>query len=356
MAEPKKVLIVDDEQDLVELYQEFLSHCGSKPEVRTATSGARALALLEAEPFHLLITDLNMPSMDGFQLLTLVRRKYPSVRSAVMSSTVEDQFRSRAYGMGIDLYLEKPKSKQEVDIFVECVESLLSREEQGGFRGVQSKSLADIIQMECLSQASMVLKITNGGVVARIFIQGGDLIDAEVADLRGEEAFKKILSWKSGNFENLPPEPTRERVIFNSYQGLLLDSAQAMDEASGTESAAPSGDGTSAPGSRLGAIAKNKGVEFVVQVNSTDPKQFEQWGCENGEKVAEWTRKTISTFALLGERLRAGALVQIECLGSQRHAVLLTKAEKDLCVAFQRKETAEQFRETMKHISIQWAS
>ncbi len=356
MAEPKKVLIVDDEQDLVELYQEFLSHCASKPEVRTATSGARALALMEAEPINLLITDLNMPSMDGFQLLTLVRKKYPNMRSAVMSATVEEQYRARAYGMGIDLYLEKPHSKPEVEVFVECVESLLSREEQGGFRGVQSKSLADIIQMECLSQASMVLKITNGGVVAKIFILSGDLIDAEIGDSRGEEAFKKILSWKSGNFENLPAEPARERVIFNSYQGLLLDSAQALDEASGTDSAASSGDGTAAPTSKLGSIAKNQGVEFVVQVNSADPKQFEQWGCENPDKVADWTRKTIAAFAGVGEQLKLGALNQIECLGTQRHAVLLTKNDKDLCVAFQRKETAEQFRETMKHIAIQWAS
>ncbi len=58
------------------------------------------------------------------------------------------------------------------------MDSLLQRESSGGFRGVQSKSLMDIIQLECLSQSSNVLRITNGVLEARVWIQGGLVIDA----------------------------------------------------------------------------------------------------------------------------------------------------------------------------------
>jgi CheY-like chemotaxis protein len=352
MAGPHKILILDDEQDLLEVYQGYLSKLASQPEIHLANSGARALALLESDAFTLLLTDLNMPTMDGFQVLTIVRRKYPSLKTVAMSGTVEEQFRSRAYAMGIDLFLEKPKSTQE---FTECIDALLARESQGGFRGVQSKTLPDIIQMECLSNNSIVLKISNGPAVGRIWILNGDLIDSELGDQTGEEAFKRIVAWRSGHFETLPADPSRTRTIFNSYQGLLLDSAQAIDEASGTVSpeAAASGE---APATGVAALAKFKGIEFVVTVHSADVKKFEQWGCENAEPMAEWTQKTMAGFRALGDKLKAGQLGLIEVTGSQRHAVLMGKPDQELCVGFQRALTWDQIRESMKLITVKWAS
>ena len=98
-------------------------------------------------------------------------------------------------------------------MFLECLGSLLGQEADSGFRGLQSKSLVDIIQLECISQSSSVLRITNGPLTAKIWIQNGEVIDSEAGDLRGESAFKKILSWKTGNFETLPAEPSRPSAI-----------------------------------------------------------------------------------------------------------------------------------------------
>src|SRR6266702_170033 len=237
MSGPPKILLLDDDQDFLDLYREMLSqHLSSLPDVRVASSGSRGLAMLESEPFNMLIVDLNMPKMDGLQVLSIARRKYPELRLVVLTAIREEQFRTRAYAMGVDQYWIKPESDQEVGLFMESIESLLNREASGGFRGVQSKSLVDIIQLECLSQSSTVLKITNGILEGKIWIQNGEVIDAETQDLTGESAFRKILSWKTGNFEILPAEPERNRTIFGSYQGLLLESAQALDEAQGRPS------------------------------------------------------------------------------------------------------------------------
>src|SRR6185503_12759529 len=72
-----KILLVDDDKDLLDLYQEMLSQLPSKPEIATSTSGARALAMLDNEPCSVLVCDLNMPKMDGLQVLSIVRRKFP---------------------------------------------------------------------------------------------------------------------------------------------------------------------------------------------------------------------------------------------------------------------------------------
>src|SRR4029077_8816531 len=178
MESRHKILLLDDEPDVLAMYKEMLSHLPSHPDVHTATSGTRALALLEAEPFRLLICDLKMPKMDGLQVLTIVRRRFPELRTVVMTAVQDEEFRSRAYALGVDLFWLKPDTHQNMKMFLECLESLLGRDGEGGFRGVQSKSLLDIIQMECLSQSSTAMRITRGSLVGKIWIQGGELIDA----------------------------------------------------------------------------------------------------------------------------------------------------------------------------------
>ncbi|MGB0580597.1 MAG: DUF4388 domain-containing protein [Limisphaerales bacterium] len=180
-----------------------------------------------------------------------------------MTGVQDDNLRDRAYAIGIDLFIEKPKTPSEFKLFVDCVESLLAREEQGGFRGIQSKSLSDIVQMESMSMTSTTLKVANGPLVGKIWMVDGDLIDAEVGDEKGEEVFKRIMSWKSGTFENLPADESRERSIFASVQGLLLDSAQTLDELAAGEVPGSGGE-KSESGSGLSQLAKQGGVEFIV--------------------------------------------------------------------------------------------
>ena len=359
MSARHKVLLLDDDQDLLELYREMLARLPSQPEIHTATSGARAISLLESEPFSLLISDLNMPKMDGLQVLTIVRRKFPQLRTAVMTSVVDAQFRTRAYAMGIDLFLEKPNTSQEITFFLDCIESLLGREMDGGFRGVQSKSLVDIIQLECLSQSSSVLKVTNGALSGKIWFNNGDVIDAESQDLGGEAAFRKILSWKTGNFEILPADPERPRTIFNSYQGLLLESAQALDEAQAQVpegESAPSPEAAPAPAaeSPLAALARFNGVEFVMTVRAGG--KFDSWSAENPEQISLWVRQTMQRFRALGDGLQAGQLSQLEGLGPQCHVALVSKADNDLCVGFHRSLSQDLVRETMSKIATKWAS
>ena len=230
-----KLLLVDDDKDLLEMYREILSQLPSHPEIFTSATGARAIAMLEAEPFTLLITDLNMPKMDGLQVLSIVRRKFPELRTVVLTSVTDEQFRSRVYSLGVDLFWQKPAHAEEIKQFLECLESLIGRESENGFRGVQSKSLVDIIQLECISQNSAVLKIINGPLTGQIWVLNGEVVDAATdgdTDRRGP-AFHRILSWKGAATSNFASRrsPSGAHTIFNSYQGLLLESAQAQDEA-----------------------------------------------------------------------------------------------------------------------------
>ncbi len=356
MADRPKILLLDDDQDLLDLYKEILSQLPSRPEIFTSTTGPRAIAMLEAEPFTVLVCDLNMPKMDGLQVLSIVRRKLPELRTVVLTSIVDEQFRSRVYGLGVDLYWQKPGTGEEIKQFLDCIESLLGRVGQrSGFRGVQSKSLVDIIQLECLSQNSIVLKIMNGPLTGRIWIQNGEVTDAVTEELTGEEAFRRILSWRAGNFESLPAEPEHPRTIFNSYQGLLLETAQAHDEAQVKKDGNTSVMGKKS-NSPLAVIARQPGVEFVVVLKTAGDKKFDARGIDNPQPVADWARQTLEQFRSLGDRLRAGPLHEMEGIGSQRHIALAPYENRDFCVGWQHGYTVAQIEESMKRLFTIWAS
>ena len=348
-----KILLVDDEPALLDLYQSILAQLPSRPEILSASSGPRAMAMLEAEPFRLLICDLKMPKMDGLQVLSIVRRKYPQLRTVALTSVHDEQFRSRAYALGVDQFWHKPNTEQEIRMFLECLESLLGTEVESGFRGVQSKSLMDIIQLECISQSSSVLRITNRALAGKIWIQDGEVIDAEAGELAGEAAFQKILSWKAGNFETLPAEPSRPRTILKSYNALLLESAQALDESAGGVSA----DGQPvANNSPLAHLSQVEGVEFVLAMKVGEDQHQVARGLENPQHMANWARQGLERFRALGERLHAGPLQQIEALGPQRHVALAVQADTEFCVGWKHSMSAGQVREMMKKVLALWAS
>ena len=353
-----KVLIVDDDPAVLELYRELLSQLPSKPEIFTTTSGARALAMLKSEGFRLLLCDLKMPKMDGLQVLSIVRRRFPELRTVVMTAVHNEEFRSRAYGLGVDLFWLKPDTQQNMEMFLQCIESLLGRDDEGGFRGVQSKSLMDLIQMECLSQSSTVLRITRGALTGKIWIASGELIDAETDGVRGENAFRRILEWKSGTFENLPAESGRERTITKPANALLLEAAQAMDEI-----AAPREERTEQAEDavhrktvwRLAALTRT-GADFVVcQPNEAGAKP-EGWGTEATQELGAFMGQALEACATLARDLQAGDLVHMEGRGLDHRVVLLPEGEKTYLVGWPNDSKAGQLSEQSKQLVASWDS
>lgn len=368
MDKRHKILLLDDDQDILDLYREMLSSLACEPEIHTANSGARAIALLEAEPFTLLVSDLKMPKMDGLQLLTIVRKRFPSLRTVVMSALNDEQFKDRAYAMGIDQFLEKPRTGKEINYFCECIEGLLLKGDNGGFRGIQSKSLMDIIQLECLSQSSSVLKITTGPVEGKIWIEAGEVIDAVAADATGEEAFGMIASWKGGNFEILPPDKGRRRTIHTSVHALLLETAQAIDEASQSPAAGPvepvRQDASAAPAERPADSADSKlfeasrlpGVAFIVAVNRTHPRPPASWGLENPEQVGDWVNSTVNSFRGIADKMHWGTLKGMEGKGIHGNIAVVAHGETTLCAGWDRSMAWTQVRDGMKKILARWIS
>jgi YesN/AraC family two-component response regulator len=81
-----RILLVDDDPEVVSGLRRMLKAAEPSWEIRTAKNGREALELVEAELIDVIVTDLNMPEVDGFQLLRRMERSHPETIRIVHSS------------------------------------------------------------------------------------------------------------------------------------------------------------------------------------------------------------------------------------------------------------------------------
>jgi len=107
MPETKvRLLVVDDEPSIRSTMTQVLTEIGYR--VRSAEDGFSALLEVQQEIPDILLTDLNMPIMSGFELLTAVRRSFPSIRTIAMSGSFSgDEVPS---GVAADAFFQKGSS------------------------------------------------------------------------------------------------------------------------------------------------------------------------------------------------------------------------------------------------------
>jgi uncharacterized protein (TIGR02266 family) len=125
-----RVLIVEDNPHIIEMYSYVLKKLAANDlqgrvplEVHFAPDGHHALNQLREAPFNLLMTDLYMPVMDGFQLVEKVRadERLKSIPIVAISAGGKDA-QEKAMSVGVDIYLRKPVRFAEV---LETVKRLL---------------------------------------------------------------------------------------------------------------------------------------------------------------------------------------------------------------------------------------
>jgi len=103
-----RILIVEDERAAADYLQAVLTELGY--ELRVTGNGIEALIALEAGPFDLVVSDLRMPQMDGFELLTHLRQRWPELPVVVLTGESEVSGIVEAVQLGATNYLVKPAS------------------------------------------------------------------------------------------------------------------------------------------------------------------------------------------------------------------------------------------------------
>jgi DNA-binding NtrC family response regulator len=125
----RTILLVDDEETFLLSLADVLPALDDGLDVAIATDGKAALDLLRRRHIDLLITDIKMPGIDGFQLLETAIAENPGLPMMVMTSVGSPGVEARARDLGIGAYFEKPL---DLDELITSIRRVLSEPDSTG--------------------------------------------------------------------------------------------------------------------------------------------------------------------------------------------------------------------------------
>lgn len=106
----QRILIVEDSPTMRSLLASSLEDLDTPVKIVEAQSGFEALRFLPRESFDLVVTDINMPDINGLELVSFIKNngKYASIPLVIVSTEGSDRDRDKGLRLGADAYLVKP--------------------------------------------------------------------------------------------------------------------------------------------------------------------------------------------------------------------------------------------------------
>ncbi|MDZ7689195.1 MAG: response regulator [Halobacteriales archaeon] len=123
MSEPVHVLHVDDEPDFVDMTAEFLERRGDELNVETAVRAGEGLDMLEEDKHDCVVSDYEMPRMDGIEFLESVRERDPSIPFILFTGRGSEEIASEAISAGVTDYLQKGTGTDQYAILANQIEN-----------------------------------------------------------------------------------------------------------------------------------------------------------------------------------------------------------------------------------------
>lgn len=241
LREGSSVLVVDDDPT----YQQLVAAAFNRDDrVRFATNGFEALALCGKETPDLIVSDVNMPKMDGWQLLRLLRTKpqFATVPLLFTTTLNSEADRLRGYRLGVDDYIAKPFRVAELRVRVDRLLTrasssspppsspvpAASRSLRGDLAHVSLASVLGLLEMERRTGRLTAKEDETGTLTLR----DGMLVDASVAGgkIRGPAALFVMLEWARGDFEFTLGAVPDNGEAGDRVSHLLIEHARLSDE------------------------------------------------------------------------------------------------------------------------------
>lgn len=238
--EPLHVLVVEDSASQRKIVVDVLESAGHR--VSTAEHGLAALGKALKDPPDVVLTDVNMPVMDGWQLLRLLRAREATQNVPVVFLTTlgSESDRLRGYEAGVDDYLAKPFAADElvarVRRAVNRARTEGDRESYSGLTGdLRQVSVASLLAFAEAERRSGMITLRRADGEARVGLQQGTVISVDLpAPNAPPSLFERLLCvldlFQEGRFDLSQVELIAGTESVN-VQHALLEHARRKDEA-----------------------------------------------------------------------------------------------------------------------------
>lgn len=310
----KTVLVVDDDASVTAVLEASLPTHLDRFSVATARNGAEAVEILRTRPVDVLVTDVSMPVMDGFDLLAYVRNHHPNLPVVVMSVMAPDDVRDGAPSLGILRVVRKPTSAAEIARQVLEAQADVVK---GRMSDVPLDTLLRLMEME---RKSCSLLVRSGDEKGRLHFLSGELVNAYAfgLDVEGDAAARHLLALDTVSIDFERSLHNHERTIHTPLETLLLEVATHRDEAlRGAQPAAAAAGTTPAPtdGGADGGADGDATAEPVPGLGTTTRGDVHGALTRLQSSLGDLRERTATTTHLMGQ-----AAPMIERAGAQMRA------------------------------------
>lgn len=211
------VLIAEDDRiHLMRLVNALGKH-SDKFEVVPAKDGQEAIEILQQQQIDVLVTDIQMPRVDGLVLLAYVSEHHPNIPCFVMSAYGTSRMKAK---LPKDLlqFFQKPF---EIEALARAILDVLERDTV--LDGLQAISIESFLHMIVMERASCIFEAKSPEKpTGLLYFESGELLDAECGDLSGEAAALELISRKPASFGfKFYPDKSVGKRIFTDLDQLI---------------------------------------------------------------------------------------------------------------------------------------
>jgi DNA-binding response OmpR family regulator len=227
-----KLLFVDDDRTFLDfLHQTFVEFSRNQWEMKCVTDAAQALEFLRHEKVDLATLDLQMPNVDGLQLLRMLKREFPTLQMAFLTGQGDGQSRRIGLEEGAALFLEKPASLAGMENLFATINELARWQQRLGERSVVRRAgLLDLVKMECKSGNSRLLEVVAAEERGQIWIKAGAIIHALAPEKCGQSAFTHLMCLPQAEFHLKPFVEPIESSVNHEWEFLVLEAARVQGQ------------------------------------------------------------------------------------------------------------------------------
>src|SRR5712671_254298 len=221
-----RLLLVDDDDFVRSALSRALNRTGGFT-VIPAEHGRRALELLATEQVDAVLTDLQMPVMDGLTLLAELFEKEIRLPVAVMTGQqIHADLRHRLQTYGIAAVFSKPV---DVVLLADELQRVLDPKAVGRITGITLFGLLQLLEVE---RKSGLVLVEASGREGRLYFDEGTFVHAHTRVLDGLDAAYEILGWPDPSVEIFYKRRARQRTVREPLQHVLMEAARLLDESS----------------------------------------------------------------------------------------------------------------------------
>lgn len=264
----ERVLVVEDEPLIARMLKDSLDPL--YVDVVHVSSGREALNAVAESPPDLILLDVMLPGMDGFEVARQLKSDPKTSHLPIIFLTALSQIKdkTRGFQLGADDYITKPFNFEDVQARVtgalqraEAARAARAAEKGRGIRGyLRDMSLPSLIQFIEMERADGVLSLTRQEERGHIYFEQGRIVNAVAGGTQGEEAVYRLLAWDDGEFdlERLAGGAPAQAHIAASNQALILEGMRRRDERRRLEGELPPLDARVRIGERLRQALQGK--------------------------------------------------------------------------------------------------